>query len=508
MSVNHSPTAEEPGPPQDLEGQTPGNSTDRVHAFQQPSQDEKPKNPNLVTLDGPDDPANPKNWPINKKWGATLIISAFSFISPLTSSMVGPALGQMAADLHMTNTVEIEISLSIFVLAWAVGPFFLGPLSEVYGRVRVLQISNLFFLAWNIGCGFAQNNVEIIVFRLLAGLGGSAQLAAGGGVLSDCWLPEQRGKAMGIYTLAPVLGPAIGPVLGGWIAERSTWRWVFWSTSIADAVVQVAGVFFLPETYTPTILKQKAKQLRRETGNKRLHTEFEDKKFSKLLAVALVRPFRLIGTQPIVQVLALYMAYLFGLFYLLFTTFSNLFEDVYHESVGIASLNYLALGLGFVLGGQINTHLCDRIYRRLKAKNNGVGKPEFRVPLMIPASCLIPVGLFWYGWSAQAAIHWIMPNIGVFIFGIGAILCLQCAQTYIIDSYQRYAASAMAAAVVLRSIAGFAFPIFAPYMYHKLHYGWGNTVLALAGVVIGIPTPVMLWYFGERIRKASPYASG
>ena len=422
--------------------------------------------------------------------------------------MIGPALDRMAADLHMTNTIEIEISLSIFVLAWAVGPLFLGPLSEVHGRVRVLQINNLFFLAWNIGCGFAQSGAEIIVFRLLAGLGGSAQLAAGGGVLSDCWLPEQRGKAIGIYTLAPVLGPAIGPVVGGWIAERSTWRWVFWSTSIADAVVQVARLFFLPETYTPAILKQKARKLRRETGNEHLHTEFEDKKLSQLLAVALVRPFRLIGTQPIVQVLALYMAYLFGLFYLLFTTFSGLFEDVYHQSVGVASLNYLALGLGLVLGGQIYTHLCDRIYRRLKAKNNGVGKPEFRVPLMIPASCLIPVGLFWCGWSAQAAVHWIMPDIGVFIFGIGAVPCLQCAQAYIIDSYQRYAASGMGAAVVLRSIAGFAFPIFAPYMYRKLHYGWGNTVLALAGVIIGIPSTIMLWYFGERIRKASPYASG
>ena len=422
--------------------------------------------------------------------------------------MVGPALGKMAADLHMTNRVEIEISLSIFVLAWAIGPFFLGPLSEVYGRVHVLQISNLFFLAWNIGCGFAQNNVEIIVFRLLAGLGGSAQLAAGGGVLSDCWHPEQRGKAMGIYTLGPVLGPAVGPVLGGWIAERSTWRWVFWSTSIADAAVQVAGLVFLPETYTPAILEQKAKRLRSETGNSCLRTEFEDKKFSDLLATALVRPFRLIGTQPIVQVLALYMAYLFGLFYLLFTTFSDLFVDVYHESLGIASLNYIALGIGFVLGGQINTWLCDPIYRRLKAKNNGVGKPEYRVPLMIPASCLIPIGLFWYGWSAQAQIHWIMPDIGVFFFGIGSILCLQCAQTYIIDSYQRYAASGMAAAVVLRSIAGFAFPIFAPYMYDKLQYGWGNTVLAFAGIVIGVPAPIMLWYFGERIRKASPYASG
>ena len=111
---------------------------------------------------------------------------------------------------------------------------------------------------------------------------------------------------MGIYALAPVFGPAIGPILGGWIAERSSWRWVFWSTTIADAIIQITGLVFLSKTYGPTILKQKAKRIRRNTGNERLHTEFEDKKLSSLQAVALARHFRLIGTQPIVQQLALY----------------------------------------------------------------------------------------------------------------------------------------------------------------------------------------------------------
>jgi len=91
---------------------------------------------------------------------------------------------------------------------------------------------------------------------------------------------------------------------------------------------------------------------------------------------------------------------------------------------------------------------------------------------------------------------------------VGAIICLQSLQAYIIDSYQRYAASALAAVVVLRSVTGFTFPTFAPSMYDALHHGWGNTVLALAGVVIGIPTAILLWYFGDRLRKASPYASG
>lgn len=196
------------------------------------------------------------------------------------------------------------------------------------------------------------------------------------------------------------------------------------------------------------------------------------------------------------------------MFYLLFTSFSDIFEDYYHQSVGIASLHYIAVGLGFFIGLQINTFFLDRIYKKLKQRNDGVGKPEFRVPLMVPASILIPIGLLWFGWAAQARTHWIVPDIGVCVFGIGAMLSLQCSQTYIIDTYQKYAASGMAASVVFRSLAGFAFPIFAPFMYEKLKYGWGNTVLALIGVVIGIPSPILFWFYGERLRKQSPFVSG
>jgi hypothetical protein len=91
--------------------------------------------------------------------------------------------------------------------------------------------------------------------------------------------------------------------------------------------------------------------------------------------------------------------------------FPRLWEDVYGMSTGIGSLNFIAMGAGFFLGTQITAPLNDMLYRRLKKGNNGVGKPEFRVPIMIPASLLVPIGLFMYGWSAQTAIHWIVPDM-------------------------------------------------------------------------------------------------
>lgn len=426
--------------------------------------------------------------------------------------MIAPALPDIASEFNVVNEVESQLMLSIFILAYAVGPLFLGPLSEVYGRVIVLQLANLFFLAFNIACGVSQSKGQMIAFRFLSGLGGSAPLAIGGGVLSDCFVPEQRGKSIAIYSLAPLLGPAVGPIAGGFIAEHTTWRWVFYSTSIADAVIQVAGLFILRETYAPTLLQMRAKTRRKETGDDSFQTEVErlNRNIFQILRSSLIRPFRLLTTQPIVQVLALYMAYIYGIMYLVLSTFPALWTSpaYYNESTGIAGLNYISLGLGFWLGSQVCAPLNDGIYRRFKHRNAGIGRPEFRVPLLSVAAVSTPAGLFIYGWTAETRCHWIAPNIGTCIFGMGSIVAYQCIQTYLVDSYTRFAASALSAAAFMRSLAGFGFPLFAPYMYRALHYGWGNSLLAFVCIGFGVPAPVFLWRFGEKLRMMSPYAAG
>lgn len=163
------------------------------------------------------------------------------------------------------------------------------------------------------------------------------------------------------------------------------------------------GLFFLRESYGPKILLDRAVRLRKETGDDSYQTEAErqNKTLPEVLRSSLVRPFRLLLTQPIVQVLALFMAYIYGIMYLVLSTFPTLWTSpsYYNESTGIGGLNYISLGLGFWLGSQICAPLNDRIYRRLKARNADVGKPEFRVPLLFVGAFFIPAGLFIYGWT-------------------------------------------------------------------------------------------------------------
>ncbi|PSS22698.1 hypothetical protein PHLCEN_2v2995 [Hermanssonia centrifuga] len=424
-------------------------------------------------------------------------MSFFTFISPVSSSMVAPASFQIADELNITSEIEVSMTISVFVLAYAVGPLVLGPLSEIYGRSRVLQIANLFFLVWNLACGFAQTKSQLIAFRFLAGLGGSAPLSVGGGVLGDMWNPERRGRAVAIYSLAPLLGPAVGPIAGAWIAQTSTWRWVFRSTTIADAVVQLFGLFFLRETYAPVLLERKAQKIRKDMdaekgGPRVVRTVFQtaDRSWKELIVRSLLRPFILFAQEPIIQLFGVYLAFVYGTVYLVLTNIPGIYTNLYHEKIGVVGLHYIALGLGLTLAAQVNSRLLDYTYVRLKKRNGGVGKPEYRLLPIIPGTFCLPIGLLVMGWGAQERVFWIVPDIGLALIGFGVSSTFQGLQAYVIDSFPRYAASALASVSCFRSLAGFGFPLFAPYMYNALGYGKGDTILAAFCLCVGCPAYV------------------
>ncbi|PPQ81816.1 hypothetical protein CVT25_013652 [Psilocybe cyanescens] len=458
----------------------------------------------LVDWDGPSDPSNPKNWPYRKKWVATLVVSAVTFISPVSSSMIAPASGQVAQSFGITSNVLIAMTTSVFLLGF-------GPLSEIFGRTRVLQSSYLFYLAWNTGCGFSTSKTQLLVFRFLAGLGGAAPLSIGGGVLGDIWLPEERGKAIAVYSLAPLLGPAIGPVnlaMGFLVNKfsrcRSANNWSILPSRMYASVSSVdCGQFLNP-------LKNERNALRIELSL--LYSANDRLRWKNIFRTALTRPFRLFAYESIVQILGIYMAFVYGIFYKHVHYYAPIiFSSIYNEGPGTGGLHYIALGLGLTLSSQASARYIDRIYIHFKNKNNGVGEPEFRLPTIILGSMLVPFGLLLSGWSAQKKIHWIAVDIkiwkGNLFVGAGSNLVFQGVQTYVVDTFTLHAASALAAVNTLRSLAGFGFPLFSPAMYAKIGYGKGDTILACLAIAIGCPAPILLWKYGRRIRIGSRYAA-
>ncbi|GAA98169.1 hypothetical protein E5Q_04852 [Mixia osmundae IAM 14324] len=461
-------------------------------------------------IDGENDPGNPRGWCHSKKVWATVIVSAFTFTSPLSSSMMAPTTPQLVAKFGITSSVVEQMLTSIFILGYAFGPLIAAPLSEIFGRVIVLQLANAFFFVFNLACWGAPNTATFIIFRFLAGLGGSAPLAIGGGVLGDVWPPAKRGQAVAVYSLAPLLGPVIGPIAGSWVQEKSSYKWVFISTAVLDIIVQGAGLLFLRESYPPVLLGWRAAKMRKETGNADIVTVFDKqgRSHATIIKNALTRPFLFIFTELIIVTLGSYMALIYGTIYLILTTIYSNFTDKYGFSPGIAGLNYIALGVGLTGWSQIQARLIDPAYKRLTKRNGGVGRPEFRLPFLIPSSIFLPAGLLIYGWTAQYRVFWLVPDIGIALVGCGMIGSFQSIQLYILDTFGIHAASALAAVAFMRSIAGFALPLAAPKLYGNLGLGGGNSLLAGIAIALGIPAAPLLFIYGERIRKMSRYAGG
>ncbi|KAI0650616.1 multidrug resistance protein 4 [Trametes meyenii] len=456
------------------------------------------------------DPINPRNWPFGKKWLMVSIVSLYTFVAPLGSSMMAPALPDIAAHYGIapTNETEIAALLSIFLLTFAIGPLFLAPLSEIYGRTWVMHIGNLLYIAFNFGCAYAPAVGSFMGFRILAGFAGSASIACGGGTVSDLFSEKERASAMALYSLGPLLGPVVGPVAGGFIAETIGFKYIFVLVAGLAAISAAFGIPFLRETYHPIIRLRRAKQSSDPEAAAQLHPHLvadHGGSALKRIWVDMTRPFILLVKSIICLLLSVYMALMYGIYYLMFAVFPEVFTRIYGFNTGTGGLAYIGLGVGFVGATLFGANFADKVYARLVAKNGGKGKPEFRIPALIFGSIFVPIGVFWYGWSAQAHVHWIMPIIGTGIFGFGMMTTFLPIQLYLVDTFT-YAASALAAAAVLRSIFGCAFPLFGSQMFDKLGLGGGNSLLAGLAIALGIPFPIFLWFYGERMRATSSLA--
>lgn len=177
------------------------------------------------------------------------------------------------------------------------------------------------------------------------------------------------------------------------------------------------------ETYAVVLLSRKAARLSKETGNLALVSKSDLGMTPKaLFKHSLIRPLKLLLLSPIVLALSIFCAFIFGLTFLLFTTFPSVFEEQYGFSSGVTGLSYLGLGIGTIFGVVLFSALSDKMLK--KQAKGGEMKPEYRLPLMVYFTPVMPIGFFWYGWSAQAQVHWIVPIIGTMFIGIGALFVI------------------------------------------------------------------------------------
>lgn len=148
--------------------------------------------------------------------------------------MLAPCVPQMLASLEPTggNKALGAFAISSYILGFTIGILAIAPLAKVYGRAPVLRGSSFGFLIFTLLCATSRSMGMLIAARILAGCFGGVPMALGGAVIADVFGPGSRHKATALYTQSVMIGPLVGPVLGGAINEGLGWRWVFWITSI------------------------------------------------------------------------------------------------------------------------------------------------------------------------------------------------------------------------------------------------------------------------------------
>ncbi|KAK6077977.1 transporter [Seiridium cupressi] len=465
----------------------------------------------IVWWDGPNDPENPYNWPNWRKFLNCGLISIMTLVSALGSSIFAPSVPQVMAEFESTSLTMASFVVSVYILGYASGPFLLAPLSEIYGRVIVYHVCDFCFVLLSVGSALAPSLSSLIAIRFFAGVAGCAPVTNGGGSIADMVLPEHRGIAMALYSVAPLAGPIIGPIVGGFVSQALGWRWTFWVLSITAGVVSLAMLCVLKESYAYVILKRKTARLQKETGDSMLKSKL-DSGLSPIdhFKRGIIRPIRMFIMSPVISITSLYMALSYGYLYLMFTTMTTVFEDTYGFSTGLVGLAYLGLGVGSMIGVVYTSLTSDRHMKKKPAETGGTSgeskqdqsltKPEHRLKNLPLGAILVPCGFFIYGWTAQYRVHWIVPMIAHIPIGLGIQLIFFSIQVYLIDAFTIYAASAIASNTVVRSMFGAFLPMAGLPMFSGLGLGWGNSCLGFIALIM-IPFAFILIRWGEYLRN-------
>ncbi|KAK9416856.1 putative Major facilitator superfamily (MFS) profile domain-containing protein [Seiridium unicorne] len=450
--------------------------------------------------DWKDDQHNPYNWSKTKKNVQLITIMSIAFTCSVGTSIISPSHQQLMEEFDISSTVAF-LPLSLYVFALGLGPVLGGPLSEVAGRQAVFTLAVSLGGLFALGSGLTHSFAGLCVMRFLSGFFYGPSLSIGSGVLQETYLPIERGQPGALFVLSPFLGPGLGPVIGVFLVDRKDWRWTQY-TLVFFSVWCAIWMLFSGESYHPVLKRRRMKELGLDIPERPPLS----KTIRRFLTVDLLRPIHMLFTEPIVAFICLYVSCIFGTLFMFFSTFFSIFDNTYHFTLVQSGLVFLAIGFGCLLGAVL-IGLCDGLIYRPKARHFPPHQipPENRLyPAMI-GSVMLPISLFWFGWTAKSNISPASPITAIVVFGTGNICLFISSIQYMGDAYHASnVASASSANSLARYTFAAAFPFFSIQMYTALGTGWATSLLGFISLAL-LPVPWVLFKFGNRIRALSKY---
>lgn len=385
------------------------------------------------------------------------------------------------------------------------GPIIWAPISEIWGR-RVSILPAVFIqVLFAIGTSRSTNAASVFITRFFTGFFGSAPISNVTAALGDIWSRERRGVAVSMYAVAVNGGPSLGPLIGAAVItnDNLNWRWTSYILAIWVFVIFAMAFFFLPEVYPLLLLKQKAQQLRKDTGDQRYYHPHEHMKLDirSIVTKQLSRPLFMLFTEPVVTCIAIYASFVYGVLYLTLEVFPIVFQEIRGWHPVVAALPFLALLLGVISSVWFNIWNQYR-YNEIARNANGRAVPEARLLPMAFGAVFFVVAAFWFAWTAKPPHHWILPCLAALLLGIGFNCIFQQCLNYVIDMYGIYAASATAAITFLRSIMAAGLPLAARPMISALDVGPAVSIIGAVSAFL-LPIPFLFMKYGPWLRKLS-----
>ncbi|KAM0145557.1 hypothetical protein ACHAQE_011206 [Botrytis cinerea] len=465
----------------------------------------KLEKPPTAVVSWDEDSQNPYNWSMTKRVYHTVLIGMFGLTVTFASSVYTPAVPEIMLVFNVSERAAL-LPFCLFLLGLGFGPVLAAPLSEKFGRTSTYIISLPIFALFIVGAGASRTFGGLVACRLLAGIFGSPPLVVGAGTNADLWKPESRAMTATLFALCPYLGPALGPLIGGFTVPKKGWRWTEWII-LFFAFVCLAAALGMKETYKKTILERNAKK----HGNKAKTGLSGMVALKFMFYITLFRPLHMLYTEPIVIAWSFYIGFNFAVLYSFFAAFPFVYATVYGFDTQKIGLTFIPFAIGSI-GATITVILVDRLwYQKQHASrnsrwNNGLVPPEYRLPSAMLGGFGLPIGLFWFAWTAKPEIHWISSVIASTFIAWGNLCVFMSGLLYLLDVYEALmGASAIAATSLLRYVLAAVFPLFITTMYSHLHVGWATSIFGFISVAL-MPIPWVLLKWGPCLRQRSKLA--
>lgn len=494
-----------------------------------PSLSKRPEQASVGSVPPPPDLRHyisPVAWPEARKTYTIWLSCAVTVVTAYTAGSYDAATEQMM-EVWNVGPTAIYVGITTFTTGFATAPMILAPFSELNGRKPVFIATGTLFVICQLCCALTRSYPGMLVARFFTGVGGSTFSTMVGGVVSDIYQDKDRNKPMALFAGAALFGTGLGPLCSGFIAQHLLWRWVFYIQVMTSGFLIVLVVMFFKETRASVLLSKRAHLLntwyeareeqglvgfempligrgQRESQRIRWKVKADEERdtLAKMIAISVYRPFHLLTTEPVVFFFSLWVPFSWAVLYLTFSSIPLVFGTNHHFNIQQNGAVFASMCVGAFLSTVLS------IYQERIALHYGKlsSTPEGRLYFCCIESALMPIGLFWFGWSSFPQTHWIIPTIAIGCATMGIFSIYLSVFLYLADVYHIYASSALAAQSFCRNMLGGIFPLIGNQMFTAMTYQGASSFLGGFGALLTI-VPWVLVFYGPRIRARSKFAS-